>query len=163
MEKWSPIPDTHYSVSSEGRVRNDETGHIRAQEENEYGYCKVRLHYNNSKHWKKVHRLVAEAFIPNPDNKPQVNHIDGNKLNNNVENLEWVDNSQNMKHAYAMGAIKVPNDTYSGKPILCVNTGEYYSSIANASEKTGIPERCIRECINWRRKETHGLRFKYAT
>lgn len=96
MEKWSPIPDTHYSVSSEGRVRNDETSKIKALDKRHDGYCKVDLYSEGNRSSKRVHRLVAEAFIPNPDNKPQVNHIDGNKINNNVENLEWVDGSENM-------------------------------------------------------------------
>ncbi len=66
------------------------------------GYYYIRLRKN----LKRVSRLVAESFIPNPLNKPQVNHIDGNKLNNNASNLEWVTRSENMKHAYNNGLCK---------------------------------------------------------
>ena len=67
------------------------------------GYKKVELYKDGKRKGFKVHRLVAIAFIPNPDNKPEVNHIDGNKINNNIDNLEWVTSSENSIHAYETG------------------------------------------------------------
>ena len=67
------------------------------------GYKKVELYKDGKRKSFKVHRLVAIAFIPNPDNKPEVNHIDGNKINNNIDNLEWVTSSENTIHAYETG------------------------------------------------------------
>ena len=64
------------------------------------GYAKVRLIYKGKDETRRIHRLVAEAFIPNLDNKETVNHIDGNKLNNSVDNLEWTDRHEQMIHAY---------------------------------------------------------------
>ena len=62
------------------------------------GYLRVPLYKDGKRKWHKVHRLVANAFIPNPDNKPQVNHKDGNKLNNSITNLEWVTDEENKEH-----------------------------------------------------------------
>lgn len=89
MEIWKPIPDLlGYSVSNKGRIRKDSTGQIMVLSKNG-GYCRITI----SKH---VHRLVAEAFIEKPDNKKcWVDHIDGNRSNNNVENLRWVTPSEN--------------------------------------------------------------------
>lgn len=67
------------------------------------GYLRVAIWKNGKQHTYKVHRLVADAFIPNPENKPQVNHIDGNKQNNNVENLEWCTNQENQIHSWKSG------------------------------------------------------------
>lgn len=67
-------------------------------EETRKGYLRVPLKNGNKRKWHKVHRLVAQAFIPNPENKPQVNHIDGNKKNNSVTNLEWVTDEENKEH-----------------------------------------------------------------
>lgn len=90
MEMWKPIRDLPgYSVSNKGRVKKDSTGQIMVLSRNG-GYCRITI----SKH---VHRLVAEAFIEKPEdiNKCWVDHIDGNRSNNNVENLRWVTPSEN--------------------------------------------------------------------
>lgn len=174
MEKWSPIPDTHYSVSSEGHIRNDNTGKVKANHISKDGYSKVELYQDGMPARKRVHRLVAEAFIPNPDGLPQVNHIDGNKLNNNVENLEWVDNSQNMIHAYKNGLAtphptygmrgkKNPNGGRKGSAIFCVETGQTFKNVAEAERLTGIPDSCIFDCLKGLCSHAHGLHFKYAT
>lgn len=113
-EEWRDIPNFEgYQVSSLGRVRGIDRlcgnrpgvtkGKILKPFRNKRGYLEVNL-YNNSKSTAKIiHRLVAKAFISNDFNKPQVNHIDGNKLNNEVSNLEWMSNSENQLHAYSLG------------------------------------------------------------
>lgn len=67
------------------------------------GYLKVSLHKNNKKYYKLVHRIIAETLIPNPNNKPQVNHINGIKNDDRILNLEWVTNSENQQHAVDAG------------------------------------------------------------
>lgn len=71
-----------------------------------YGYLKIKLSIKGKTYYRTIHRLVAETFIPNPNNLPQVNHIDGNKLNNDVSNLEWVTPKENTLHAYLTGLHK---------------------------------------------------------
>ena len=112
-ETWLPAPDYEesYEVSNFGCVRSIDRisgarrGVVRGQIVtpilDRKGYPKIRLFRGSRRTAKSVHRLVARAFIPNPDNLPQINHIDGNKLNNCVENLEWINNSGNQLHAYS--------------------------------------------------------------
>lgn len=122
-EVWSDIPDfiDRYQISNYGRVRslqnNHGTPHIKIRKTSvrngQYEYA--QLWYKDKPITQAVHRLVASAFIPNPNNKPVVNHIDGNKLNNIASNLEWCTHSENHTHAFATGLKKSPQATLGKK------------------------------------------------
>lgn len=91
---------SNYEISNEGEVRNKTTGKILKGRESKSGYLQVSIKIDETGKFtnKYIHRLVAEFFIKNPELKREVNHIDGNKLNNNVDNLEWVTSSENQLH-----------------------------------------------------------------
>lgn len=122
------------------------------------GYLTVKLNHEGVSLTKTVHRLVAEAFIPNPDNKPTVNHIDGNKLNNHVDNLEWATMGEQMTHAYSMGlkntgvVNKIMTKKINSKPVRCQNleTDEvrYYLSARDCSTALGYSKRWCDNIIN---------------
>ena len=104
METWKQIPDMpNYEVSDQGRIRSNKTKKVMRSSITNWGYCRVTVSIGGKSKLLLVHRAVAKAFIPNPDpaTKIQVNHIDCDKTNNKVENLEWVTPVENMAHAYA--------------------------------------------------------------
>lgn len=108
-EIWKPIEYADgYFVSNLGRIRSIKRGHdhILKLSHTKDGYVKCGLTIHGSSCRFRVNRLVAEAFIPNPENKPTVNHKDGNKDNNCADNLEWATLSEQMKHAYELGLKK---------------------------------------------------------
>ncbi len=136
----------------------------------------VQLWKNNEKKVCAVSRLVAIAFIPNPDNKPQVNHIDGNPTNNCVENLEWVTNSENVKHAYENGLI-VPNKKALYKQKTCRpirgihrETGGYaeFSSVHEGARALGVTVMAISNVVRHNSKVEYdkrackGYEFEYV-
>lgn len=99
IEEWKSIKDIpNYDVSNLGRIRNNKTERILKPKKIK-GYEYVCLRNNNKNLCKQVHRIVAKTFIPNPDNKPLVNHKDYNRSNNCVDNLEWVSNSENQLYS----------------------------------------------------------------
>lgn len=107
--RWEVVSShPNYSVSDTGLIRNNTTGSIRKPVFNPHrgGYYQCILYKEGKSKMCYPHRLVAIAFIDNTDNKPQVNHIDGNKLNNCVDNLEWVTNQENGQHAFDTGLNK---------------------------------------------------------
>ena len=106
-EEWRPVEGTNgkYDVSNFGRVRTNSQrpGLLTlTKQASGYLYAMVELATGKPKNC-RVNRLVAQHFIPNPDNLPEVNHIDGNKENNHVSNLEWTDRSRNVKHSFDTG------------------------------------------------------------
>ena len=100
----------NYIVSDQGEVTNTNSDHTMKKQINNCGYYRVELSKSGKQKKYFVHRLVATAYIPNKDNFPQVNHINGNKLDNRVENLEWCTASQNHKHSFK----------YLGRPVTMV-------------------------------------------
>lgn len=100
-EIWKPVKgyEGFYEISNYGNVKNVQRGNLRKLLLNKDGYVEILLSKNGSVKSVRVHRLVAEAFIPNPDKKPEVNHKDYNKSNNYIENLEWTTRKENVNHS----------------------------------------------------------------
>jgi len=163
MEIWKDIVDG-YQVSNKGNVKSLPRKHPcnKCHEErilkprNRKGYLTVMIYENNKGSWKSIHRLVAEAFINNPYNKPQVNHINGDKTDNRVENLEWVSASENQIHSS-----KVLHKQFYTRKIVCVETGIEYNSLKEVTEKTGINYKHLPDCCKGKRKTAGGYHWKY--
>ena len=103
MEEWKEIPGYEglYEVSNMGNVRNIRRNTLLRLSKDCYGYTQVSLYKNSIRTGLRVHRLVAQAFLSNPDNLPQVNHKDEDKSNNRVDNLEWCDSKYNLNYGTA--------------------------------------------------------------
>lgn len=172
MENWQKVGrNSNYSVSDSGQVRRDDTNHIKEPRLNRYGYDVVDLYKNGNRQTERIHRLVAEAFIPNPDNKPEVNHKDGNKRNNHISNLEWATKRENIDHAvkhglrtpsYGMRGKKNPNGGAHGKPVRVVETGEIFKNIKECSVCKNCRAIGITNCLHGRQHTHRGMHFEFA-
>lgn len=169
MEIWKPIRNYEglYEISNIGRVRNVKTGRILKFKMNE-GYYRVGLFKNNKQIIHLVHRLVATAFIPNSEGKPLINHKNGRKLDNRVNNLEWCTYKENNNHAQQTGLWKTV--TFNKKPILNITTGQRYeSAVAAAKEiRKEIPTskvetimKNIKACCYGKQKSAYKYQWKH--
>lgn len=149
-----------YQVSNLGRVRSLKKIYIFHQNKNSGGYIVITLTKNKIGKSYSVHRLVAQAFIPNPENKPQVNHIDGDKTNNNVSNLEWCTQSENQIHCY-----KNNLQTKGTKKVIQYDLNNNYiktwNSLTEAGKELNINHSKISLVCNGKRKKAGGYIWRY--
>ena len=141
IKEFSAFPD--FQISNHGRVRNKKTGNIRKTPIDDVGYLTVTLHNSVGEHKiVRIHRLVALAFLEKIYGKNFVNHIDGDKTNNDVSNLEWVSSSENIRHAYRTGL------NVNMIPVIVIETGEKFDSIEDCARSIDGDPELIRQCLN---------------
>ena len=134
----------NYLIFSDGRIFSIKRNLFLNPEITNAGYQRVNLYSNGKRYHKSIHRVVAEAFIPNPDNLPIVNHNNENKLDNNADNLEWVSIEENTKYGTALlrRAESQKASMSTRKPVVCydkdMNEVKEYLSIRDAVRQTGI-------------------------
>ncbi len=138
MRIWRPLiyrgkNIERFLISNDGEIMNRNTNRIIKQYTTPKGYRTVvtTLGHDEDKLNIRVHRAVAETFIPNPSGLPMVNHIDGNKQNNTVENLEWCTSKENVQHAITTGLFN-PYDNHRTKAIMSLENGKEYFSVGEA-------------------------------
>jgi len=148
-EGWYPVHGYEglYEINQQGQVKSlqkNKYNYILEQRIDRAGYYTVRLTKpGRLSSTQYVHRLLGFAFIENPLNKCCINHIDGNKLNNNLKNLEWVTKAENMQHAYDIGLSKIQS-----KSVYDTCTGKIYSSIKEAANALNINYGTCRNYLN---------------
>lgn len=155
----------NYAIRSNGEVVNKITGRVLSQPIcRSTGYRMVCLWGNNSRRTCCVHRLLALAFIDNPTFERDVNHKDGNKTNNRLDNLEWVSHRENIVHAIRNGLFRPTfvKSGYCGKRIVCCEDGNQFNSVKSAAEFYGVVAANISGVLKGKRKTAGGRRFEYA-
>lgn len=190
MEVWKPIKDYEefYEVSNYGRIRSKDRikkvpfgrsgiqkGKVIKLHLNSRGYVRVVLSNQFGKKSFLVHRLVAAAFIENPDGLPVINHKDFNPLNNNADNLEWTTPLGNTRYSLDRGRFKrTPEwisklksslDAKMGKPVIGtnINTGEIiFFNALNDCKKMGFQPSCVSNCCNGIRHHHLGFTWRFA-
>lgn len=152
--------ETGYSVSTEGVVRKDTTNYILSQS-SQQDYKFVTLLVQGKQKRMRVHRMVAETFLDNPENKPYVNHINGNRGDNNVENLEWATPSENTQHAVETGLFT----SGRARPVIQYNLDGMqmatFESASEAARQTGGSQSKITMCCRRQRQTANDYQWRY--
>lgn len=150
-EVWKPVKGYEglYEVSNTGKIRRN--GYLMSQHQCRNGYLRCKLTKNGKPKMKLLHRLVAEAFIPNPDNLPQVNHVNENKTDNRVENLEWCTCQYNINYGHRKEKVKAKelNGIRSKQVEQYTIEGELikvYPSLNEAARQTGLKLSNLNSC-----------------
>lgn len=158
---WKQFRDSNYRVSDQGQIKNKDGRVMKARVN--CGYMQINLHLEKGTKGKNfmVHRLVAQIFIPNPEEKPYVNHKDGNRVNNKADNLEWVTHSENIRHKF-----DCLNSKTNARPVLQLDLKEnviaQYTGLTEASKETGASISNIYKCCNGRQKTSGSFKWTYV-
>ena len=165
-EEWKDIDDYEglYQISNLGKIKSTKrqgtNGGMKKPSYDKNNYLVVGLIKNGFKKTFKVHRLVAQAFIPNPNNYKEINHIDGNKENNVSSNIEWCNRKQNCIHRTKI--LKKGNVKKVGQYDINNNIIKVWSSITEASKKLKIDDSCICDCCRGNLKTAGGYVWRYV-
>lgn len=166
--KWLDIEEYLglYQVSDTGEVRNVKTNRVLKAKEDKDGYLQVGLIKDRKQKWFYVHRLVAEAFLPNPDNRPEVNHKNENKQDNQVENIEWIWHKDNCNHGTRNHRIgeKQINGKKAKSVLQYSLDGTFirkWSSMSEVTRQLGYKQGGISACCLGKTKQSYGFIWKY--
>ena len=159
MERWRDVQGYEglYQVSDRGQVRNVKRGRVLKPHRQGNGYLQTMLAKNNVRKYPLVHRLVAAVFIPNPENKPHINHKNGIKTDNAVENLEWCTMSENLLHRHRV----LGQPGCRSRAVICEETGEVYPSAKAAAQAVGTTRAGVTMCCLGKQKTTKKYHFKF--
>lgn len=162
MEKWKSVAGYEglYEVSNMGRVKSLKKDLILKPHANSRGYINQGLYKDGKYEFIGVHRLVAKAFIENPNDYNEVNHIDENPSNNNANNLEWCNHDYNIHFGTALSRMRksvISNFT----PFICEETGVIWKSQAECAKKMGIDRTNLGRHLNGKKSHISGLHFHY--
>ena len=166
QEIWKDIPGFEglYQVSNFGRVKSLNYNKRKIEKclsiKRSFVYDIVCLSKHGLSKYLLVHRLVAEAFIPNPDNKEQVNHKDGNKRNNKVDNLEWATCKENILHS--VKELQNNPGNWSRKPVRCIETGEIFNSQTAAAKAYNTHQGAVGNSARTKHYSAGGFHWEFV-
>ena len=157
MQNWKDIKGYEglYKISPNGEVWSCYKHRLKVPSKQNGGYFLVFLIKNNERKAYLLHRLVAQTYIDNPHNLAEVNHIDGNKENNGVDNLEWCSRSDNLKHRS-----RILGQRGNAKAVICIDKDLEFNAIKDAAKWAGITSGAIQQSLNNPNRKAGGYKWK---
>ena len=155
MTEIKDIPEFEglYGATSDGRIYSYRRQKFLKAVNGNKGYKQLCLHKDTKPYMRYLHRLVASAWIPNPDNLPEINHKDEDKSNNDISNLEWCTREYNLDCRTSIEKLK--------KPIYCVELDRVFESGKAVADCLGVDQASVSDCCRGALKSTHGYHFKF--